>query len=103
MIEWVAKVAQSVAGIYAPFRLVNRRIPVTFRAGAEESAESSDDPCHPLIESGVTDGARVIAGEPADFGQPAIFEGRIALLKSGVTIALKHLHEKLHWQGPNSI
>jgi hypothetical protein len=24
-------------------------------------------------------------------------------LKTGVTIALKHLHEKLHWQGPDSI
>src|SRR6185369_17608591 len=33
----------------------------------EESAESSDDPCHPLIESGVTDGARVMGGEPSDF------------------------------------
>src|SRR3954468_16108600 len=66
-----AKVAQSVAGIYALIRPVNRRNHATFRAFMEEPAESSDDLRHTRRESGVTDGARVIGGEPDRFRQPA--------------------------------
>ena len=74
---------------------------------AEESAESSDDhgsdPCHREKESGVTHGTRVMVIEPIELSQPRNSVGRIALLKPRVTIALKHLHEKLHWQGPDPI
>src|SRR4051794_22530828 len=41
--------------------------------------------------------------EPIDIRPPRTIGGRIALLKAGVTIALKHLHEKLHWQGSNPV
>jgi hypothetical protein len=41
--------------------------------------------------------------EPMELFETRTLRARIALLKQGVTIALKHLHEMLHWQGPDSI